>query len=212
MVLSTSSVTAFNLHRLDMKNLDLSMLDEQEKCLVVIFMFKYYIPDLDLWTINYMVHENTFFGHFITTPITSFVFQPHIQETARERSLVMCDSFVFVLSVVMVGICAIEIYLKKKLSLMKFFKFSFVLSYINLFASLCVLIGIGCLKRSTDKLLAQPDSPVNFMSFYNWYQAITYAQCLQLACLVLFLLRWISLLASARDILFILNKVPFLLT
>eukprot|EP00826_Nyctotherus_ovalis_P011151 TRINITY_DN12910_c0_g1_i2.p1 TRINITY_DN12910_c0_g1~~TRINITY_DN12910_c0_g1_i2.p1 ORF type:complete len:196 (+),score=39.38 TRINITY_DN12910_c0_g1_i2:1757-2344(+) len=192
-----------------MSKLDLSVLDEQDKCLAIIFMFKYYIPDLDLWTINYMVHENTFSGHFITTPITSFVFQPHIQETGRERSLVMCDSFVFVLSMTMVGICAIEIHLKNRLHLMKFFKFSYVLSYINLIASLCVLIGIGRLRKSTDKLLVQPDSPSNFISFYDWYQAVTYAQYLQLACLVLFLLRWTSLLASARNVLFILNKVRF---
>jgi hypothetical protein len=194
-------------HSLDMNNLDLSMLDEQNKYLVVVFMFKYYMPDLDLWSINYIVYENTFAGYFITTPIRSFVFQPNIQETGKERSLVMCDSFVFVLSVLLIAISILEIYLKSNFTLMKAFKFSYILSYIIFTTSLFTVIGIGYLKKDTAKLLKEDNSSANFISMYDWYQAITYAQCLQFACILFFILRWISLFKSTHNLLFILRKV-----
>jgi len=186
------------------------MLNDQNKYLLAVFMFKYYMPDLDLWTINYIVYENTFAGYFIITPMRSFVFQPNIQETSRERSLVMCDSFIFLFSVLLIAICILEIYLKSNFTLIKAFKFSYILSYIIFATSLCTIIGIAYLRKNTAKLLTEDNSSANFILMHDWYQAITYAQFLQFACIVLFLLRWISIFKSTHNLLFILRKVSLI--
>lgn len=179
-------------------------------------MFKYYVPDFDLWTLNYIVFENTFAGGFITSPIRSLVFRPNIQEKRREHALIIFESVAFAGSVLMVAICALAIYLKvsdnkakKNLTLMRILKFPYVLLYINFIASLVSIIAMGSLKKDTAVLIAEEKSSENFVGMSGWYQTLTYAQYLSFACLFIFILRWMRLFYCFRDVLYIIRKVIF---
>ena len=179
-------------------------------------MFRYYMPDFDLWTINYMVFENTFSGYFVTTPIRSFAFRPNVQETGTEKFLIICDSLVFVFSIIEVAICIFEIYLvlnapksNKNLSLMRIFKFPYILSYIIFFASLVVIIGISILKRYTAGFFDSTPPTANYMQLYDWYQAILYSQILIIICVTSLIFRWIKIFKWSRDMLYLLAKVLF---
>lgn len=177
-------------------------------------MFKYYVPDLDLLTINYIVYENTFAGGFITTPIRSFVTRPNIQEKPRERALIICDSLALVCAGILVAVCIFHMYCtlsepktKKRFYIMRVFKFPYVLIYLAFAGTLVAVISMACLKNDTVEIISTPGLSKNFMNMYNWYQALTYAQYLAFASSMLFILRWVRMFHSFRDVLYIVRKV-----
>jgi len=187
-----------------------------DESLVVVFMFKYYLPEFDLWTLNYIVFENTFAGGFITSPLRSLVFRPNIQEKAGERVLIVFESLSFACAGLLLLICFFDIYLsggdsksKKTLILIRIFKFRYVLLYITFFANLVSIIAMGSLRTNTIKIFDAPAE--DYVGMHDWYQALTYAQYLAFACTFIFILRWIRLFHCFRDMLYILRKVIIVL-
>ena len=42
------------------------------------------------------------------TPITSLAFRPNVQEKAEEKAIVIFDSVIYVISILLVAVCAFE--------------------------------------------------------------------------------------------------------
>jgi len=182
--------------------------------LAIIVFFEYFMPDLDLWTLNYVVYENLYLGWPIMTPLQSYAFKPNIQETSSERVGTMCDSLGFIISFLLLALCVFDIWKKvrgpenKSFTIMRIIKFPYIMIAIVFCAHCYIVTALINLKNDSGETLSGANN-LDYNENFYWYHGITYAQFLGIICIFAFLLRWMRIFSCTQDLIFVIKKSTY---